>query len=45
MEKTKNANFKSRIEIKHTNININFKANLIASRNLFQIDHNSDTID
>ena len=44
MKNAKNLGAKSHIEISCTNINVNFKANLVASRKLFQIDHNSDMI-
>ena len=45
MKNTKNANAKSHIKIKYKNINVNFKANFIAFRKLFHIDHSSDMID
>ena len=45
MKNAKNLGAKSHIEISCTNINVNFKANLVASRKLFHIDHNSDMID
>ena len=44
MKNAKSTNAKLHIEIKYRNINVNFKANLIASRKLCQIDYSSDTI-
>ena len=45
MKNAKELNAKSHIEIKYRNVNVNFKANLVASRKLIDIDHSYDMID
>ena len=45
MKNTKNAHAFNHILKSNIKPNVSFKANLIASRNLFHIDHSSDVID